>query len=140
MILLDTNVLSEPMRPRPDGTVMGWLNAQLRDELFLCTPVLAELRYGFERLVAGRRKDSLGEAIDRVENELYRGRVLVFDQTAAANYARLAARREQLGRRLELMDALIASIAVTHGATLATRDIEGFADLGIDLINPFDSR
>jgi len=140
MILVDTNVLSEPMRPRPDRTVMNWLNAQPWDSLFLCTPVLAELRYGHERLPAGQRKDGLGAAIDRVENELYHGRILSFDPTAAANYARLAARRARQGRRMEQMDALIASIALTHGAAIATRDIEDFAGLGIELINPFEAR
>jgi toxin FitB len=140
MILMDTNVLSEPMKPRPDPAVMMWFNFQPWDELFLCTPVLAELRYGCERLAAGRRKDSLEAAIDRVEIDLYRGRILAFDQTAAANYARLAVQRDRQGRRIELMDALIASIAMTHGAMIATRDIEAFAGLGIELINPFDVR
>lgn len=138
MILIDTNVLSEAMRPRPDRTVTTWLNAQPWDSLFLCTPVLAELRYGIERLAAGRRKDFLTATIERIEGELYRGRVLSFDQTAAVNYARLAVRREQQGRRMEQMDALIASIALTHGATIATRDTEDFAGLGIEVINPFD--
>jgi predicted nucleic acid-binding protein len=140
MILVDTNVLSEPMKPRPDPTVMTWLNLQRWDELFLCTPVLAELRYGCERLAAGRRRDSLAQAIDRIENELYRGRILTFDQTAAAHYAHPAARRDRQGRRIELMDALIASIALAHNAMIATRDIEAFAGLGIELVNPFDVR
>jgi predicted nucleic acid-binding protein len=140
MILVDTNVLSEPMKPRPDTAVMAWLNFQPWEDLFLCTPVLAELRYGCERLAAGRRKDSLGEAIDRIESELYRGRILAFDQTAAANYARLAARRDREGRPIELMDALIASIALAHGAIIATRDVAAFAGVGIELLNPFEAR
>jgi predicted nucleic acid-binding protein len=140
MILVDTNVLSEPMRPQPDRRVMSWLNAQPWDQLYLCTPVIAELRYGLERLPNGRRKASLAAAIDQVENEIYHGRILVFDQVAAANYARLAARRAQSGRRMEQMDALIASIALTHGAIVATGDVNDFADLGLELINPFDVR
>src|SRR5271166_4593674 len=140
MILIDTNVISEAMRLQPDQTVVAWLNAQSWDSLFLCTPVLAELHYGIGRLASGRRKDFLATALDRIENELYHGRILSFDQLAAASYGRLTVKREQQGRRLAQMDALIAAIALTHGAILATRDTPDFADLGIEVINPFDLR
>jgi predicted nucleic acid-binding protein len=139
MILVDTNVVSEVMRPRPDRTVAAWLDAQPWESLYLCTPVLAELRYGIERLVVGRRKTFLTEVVDRIENELYRERILSFDPIAAAHYGRLMVKREQQGRRLEQMDALIAAIALTNGASVATRDSRDFADLGLEVINPFES-
>jgi predicted nucleic acid-binding protein len=140
MILIDTNVVSEAMRQQPDQGVIAWLNAQSWDSLFLCTPVLAELHYGIERLARSRRKELLTNALDRIESELYQGRILTFDQSAAASYGRLAAERERQGRRMQQMDALIAAIALAHGATVATRDTPDFADLGIELINPFDLR
>ena len=138
MILVDTNIVSEAMKLHPDQTVTAWMNAQDWDSLYLCTPVLAELHYGIDRLVRGRRKHLLAAGLDRVENELYHGRILSFDQAAASNYGRLTVERERLGRRMEQMDALIAAIALTHGATIATRDLGDFADLGLDVINPFD--
>src|SRR5215467_10633614 len=113
MILLDTNIVSEPWRPRPDRRVLVWLEAQPVGSLYLCTPVLAELRFGAESLDAGLRRDRLRNAIDRLERESYRGRMLSFDEQAAAEYGRIAAKRKQMGKRMELMDAMIAAIAVT---------------------------
>ena len=140
MILIDTNIVSEAMKLQPDRAVIAWMNAQAWDSVYLCTPVLAELRYGIERLARGRRKNLLAAGLDRVENEVYHGRILSFDQAAAANYGRLTVNREQQGRRMEQMDALIAAIALTHGAIVATRDVRDFADLGFEVINPFDLR
>jgi predicted nucleic acid-binding protein len=140
MILLDTNILSESMRPRPDPVAKSWLDAQPWETLYSCTPVLAELRYGVERLAAGRRKTFLSEVVDRIENEIYRGRILSFDPVATRHYGRLMVKREQQGHRLEQMDGLIAAIALTHGAIVATRDAGDFAGLGLEVINPFDSR
>jgi hypothetical protein len=140
MILVDTNVVSEAMKLHPDRAATAWMNAQAWDSLYLCTPVLAELRYGIERLARGRRKNLLAAGLDRVENELYHGRILSFDQASAANYGRLTVERERLGRRMEQMDALIAAIALTHGAMVATRDVGDFANLGLEVINPFEVR
>jgi predicted nucleic acid-binding protein len=77
-------------------------------------------------------------AIDQIEGSLFRGRILPFDAAAATEFGRLVAKRERIGRRIELLDALIAAIALTQRADLATRDVSGFAELGIKLINPFD--
>jgi hypothetical protein len=139
MILIDTNVISEIMRVRPHQAAAAWVDAQPASSLFLCTPVLAELRYGIERLADGRKKRELLTAVGRIEHELYAGRILTFDQPAAAQYARLAASRERQGRRMHQMDALIAAIAAVHGATIATRDIDDFTDLELKLINPFEA-
>ena len=138
MIVLDTNIISELWRPKPDQAVLRWVQSQRSGFLFLCAPVLAELRYGAERLPAGGRKDRIKAAIDRIETEVYRDRILPFDVAAAAEFGRLAVRRERLGRRMQSMDATIASIVVVHGASLATRDVYDFADLGFEVINPFE--
>jgi predicted nucleic acid-binding protein len=139
MILLDTNVVSEHFRPRPNPTVMAWIDAQPANVVYLCAPVLAELRFGAERLEPGRNQTNLRAAIDRIESNLFRGRILPFDVVAAAEYGRVVAKRERMGRRIGQMDALIAAIALTQRADLATRDVADFADLGIELINPFDA-
>jgi toxin FitB len=138
MILLDTNVVSEHLRPRPNQAVLAWVDAQPATTLYICAPVLAELRFGAERLEPGRKQTNLRAAVDRIEDRIFRGRILPFDAAATQEYGRLVAERERMGRRIELMDALIAAIALTQRADLATRDIDGFVDLGIQLINPFD--
>jgi hypothetical protein len=138
MIIVDTNVVSEAMRVHPHRQAIAWLNAQPWDSLYLCTPVLAELRYGIERLPAGRQRQGLMESIGRIENELYLGRILSFDQPAVPHYGRVTADRERQGRRIGQMDALIAAIALSHGAGIATRDVSDFAGIDLAVINPFD--
>jgi predicted nucleic acid-binding protein len=139
MIVLDTNVVSEPFRPQPDLRVRAWLDAQPAASLFICSPVLAELRFGLERLPAGARKDRLRVNIDAIEHSIYRGRILPLDAAAAGEYGRIAAERERIGRRMQQMDALIAAIALAHYCVLATRDTADFADLGLELIDPFEA-
>jgi predicted nucleic acid-binding protein len=137
MILLDTNVVSELYRPRPNASVVAWLDAQSSEELYLCAPVLAEMRFGMERLEVGRRKESLRVAIERLENELYRSRILPFDLTCAAAYGRIATDRQKVGRSMQQMDALIAAIATVNQTALATRNVAHFDGLGLQLVNPF---
>jgi predicted nucleic acid-binding protein len=138
MILLDTNIVSEPIKPRPDPNVRRWIDAQPTGLLFICAPVLAELHVGVERLSSGARRNRLKEYLDYLENDLYRGRVLDFDAAAATSFGRLVAARMRLGRPIQQMDALIAAVAHAHGATLATRDIDGFAHLDLTIVNPFE--
>jgi predicted nucleic acid-binding protein len=137
MILLDTNILSEPIKPRPDANVRKWIDAQPASTLFICSPVLAELHFGMRRLAPGARQDRLKAYIDQLENDLYRGRVLAFDAAAAAEYGRLVAARLSIGRPIQQMDALIASIASVNRATLVTRDAGDFDELDIEVMNPF---
>jgi toxin FitB len=138
VIILDTNIVSESFRPRPHSAVIAWLDEQPVASLYLCAPVLAELRFGVERLVAGRRKDDLQLRVDKIERAYFGERLLVLDAPAVAEFGRVTAKRERMGRRIEPMDALIAAIAVSHGAALATRDIDDFVGLGLELINPFN--
>lgn len=138
MIILDTNVVSEPWRPKPNSLVLAWLESQPASTLYLCAPVLAELRHGLDRLQTGRRRARLQAAVERVEREGYRDRILPFGLAAAVEFGRAVALRERLGRRIRTMDAMIASVALAHRASLATRDAADFADLGIDVINPFE--
>lgn len=137
MIILDTNVISEGMRPTPDANVRAWIDTQRPGDLFLCTPVLAELFYGIERLPAGARRRHLAEVVLRTE-ATFGDRVLNVDRAAATEYGKLVGQRDRLGRATSTMDSLIAAIARANRATLATRDTFGFSDLGIELVNPFE--
>jgi len=136
MIILDTNVISELWRPRPDTRVLNWFNDQPSQNLFLCTPVLAELHAGMRKMPEGARRDRLSAAIDDLENA-YRVRTLSFDPMSAREYGRLTGDRQRRGQPIKVMDALIASVALANVASLATRD-GGFRDLGLELINPFE--
>jgi toxin FitB len=139
MILLDTNVVSEGLRPQPSMRVKAWTDSQRHSTLYLCTPVVAELRFGLERLGDGRRKSDLRRGIDKVENDLFLGRILPFDLASAHEYSLLMVDRQRKGRPIDLMDGLVAAIARSQGASLATRNTNHFIDLGIDLINPFEA-
>jgi toxin FitB len=139
VILLDTNVVSEPWRPQPDRRVIEWLNAQDRASLYLCTPVLAELYFDAERLPSSRRRFRLESHIHRLETVGFKDRIMAFDVAAASAFGRVAVQRQTVGRRIEPFDAMIAAIALVHGFQVATRDINDFAELGLILINPFDA-
>lgn len=137
MIILDTNVVSESFRPNPNSNVVEWLNTQTASDIFICAPVLAELRFGIERLIDGARKDHLREAIERLQNEIFLDRILPFDVAAAIQYGRVVADRERMGRPIQQMDALIAAIGLSNQATLATRNTQDFTDLELALFDPF---
>jgi toxin FitB len=137
VIVLDTNVVSEPFRTQPDDRLRRWLDDQRRHDLFICTPVLAELRYGIELLPSGRKRDRLERWVHELEEVSFANRILPLDRGAAHEFGRIVARRTKAGGPIAPMDALIASIALSNEATLATRDIGDFAELGLRLVNPF---
>lgn len=136
MIVLDTNVVSETMRPAPDRRVVGWLNAQAADTLFLSSVTLAELLFGIAALPAGARRDRLARSLDRLL-ELFPGRVLAFDQEAARRYAPMAAEARRAGPSLTQAGGFIAATAAARGFGVATRNTRHFADTGVPLVDPF---
>jgi toxin FitB len=137
VILLDTNVVSQAMKPDGSSNVRSWLNSKNKSDLYLCSPVVAELRYGAEIMPTGRKQEALLMACDTIEREKFAGRILPFDQTAAHHFARLRAIRKAAGEPLPVMDGVIASIAAAHAMTLATGNTKHFLDLGVPLIDPF---
>lgn len=139
MIVLDTNVLSELMRPEPHPVVFGWVAAQPRASLYAASVSQAEILYGIAHMPEGRRRDALAAAAEAIFAEELAGRVLPFGGDAAAHYAELVAARRRHGRPIEAFDALIAATARAAGATrLATRDVDGFGDCGMALVNPWE--
>lgn len=137
MIILDTNVLSEALRPTPDHQAMDWLARQPRAALFTTTITRGELLYGALLLPQGQRRQALLAAVQAIVDIDMAGKVLDFDSNAADAYAQIAANRRQSGRPISQFDAMIAAIARSRDASLATRNVKDFADCGITLIDPW---
>jgi predicted nucleic acid-binding protein len=140
MVILDTNVLSEVMNPSRSTDVFRWLQRQRRAEVFTTSVTQAEILYGVELLPKGKRRTALETAIETTFEEDFAGRILPFDSDAARLYSVIAASRRKLGRPMGELDAQIAAIAASRGATVATRDTVGFEDCGVTLINPWSAR
>ncbi|PTE12672.1 type II toxin-antitoxin system VapC family toxin, partial [Phaeovulum veldkampii] len=136
MIILDTNVISELLRPAPEPKVEHWLSAQDGLNVYLTSISEAELRYGLAIMGNGKRRAALVDAVDRILREDLAGRILPFDSDAAQSFATIAASRRAAGRPIAQADCQIASIAHTRGATVATRNTPDFEGCEIDLINP----
>jgi predicted nucleic acid-binding protein len=136
VIVLDTNVVSELMRPSPAAAVLGWLRRQSGSDLYTTAITAAEVRYGIARLPEGRRQDDLASAADEVF-AAFPDQVLPFDDAAASTYAALVARRERLGVPIDGFDGQIAAICRSHRASLATRNIKDFHDTGLALTDPW---
>lgn len=137
MILLDTNVVSELMRPMPDPAVESWMSGQSTVSLFVSAITEAELRYGLALLPEGLRRRNLLLQVEAMLAEDFAGRILPFDSSAAVAYAQIAAMRRHAGRPIAQADAQIAAIAAARGAAVATRNVSDFGGCGIGIINPW---
>ena len=137
MIVLDTNVLSEAVRPTPQQRVLDWLAAQQAATLYTTTISEAELLYGIASLPGGRRRSALAETMRRMLSEDFAGRVLTFDRPAAREFAVIASVRRSKGRPISAFGAQIASIARAQGAAVATRNVSDLEGCGIDIIDPW---
>jgi predicted nucleic acid-binding protein len=137
MILLDTNIISEVMRPTPATAVVEWLDRQRSHDLYLSAVTIAEIAYGIQVLPNGQRRTKLVERFDRFVSQGFDQRVLPFDTEAAYRYAEIMARRRQLGRPMSVPDGQIAAIALVQHFALATRNVSDFEHCGIDVLNPF---
>lgn len=139
MIILDTNVLSELMRPEPSRQVVRWVAAQPVRALFTTAITQAEILLGLALLPHGKRRRALETAVDEMFAEDFDGRVLAFDSSAAPSFASVVAKRRQDGRPISQADAQIVAIAACHGARVATRNVSDFEDCGIGLVNPWET-
>jgi predicted nucleic acid-binding protein len=140
MILLDTNVLSDLMRPAPTASVVSWVSSQPATMLYTTSITKAEILYGLLRLPAGRRREKLASAAAAMFDEDFQGRILPFGGEAAVHYAAIAADRYRAGRPISAFDAQIAAIARAAGADVATRNIDDYAGCGIRIIDPWQFR
>lgn len=139
MIVLDTNVVSEAMKPEPHPLVRAWLNDQAAETLYLSSVTLAELLFGIGALPTGKRKDMLEQALDGLMG-LFRDRVLPFDSDAARRYAELAVRAKVAGRGFPTPDGYIAAIAASRGFIVASRDTAPYEAASLTVINPWEAK
>ena len=138
MILVDTNVVSEPLRPVPELRVTEWIDAQPLETLYLSAIVVAELRCGVSMLPDGRRRDRLHEELEHKVLRLFADRVLPFDLAASQAYAELMARARSVGLAIGVSDGYIAATAAVHGMIVATRDTAPFEAAGLKTIDPWE--
>ena len=137
MIVLDTNVLSEPLKTRPDPKVLAWLDAQAAETLYMSTISYAELRFGVLKMPDGKRRNDLAAQIERAM-ELFKDRMLEFNVKAAEQLAQIGARCKEIGKPATAPDAYIAAIAAANGFTVATRNVDHFKHTGVRVINPWE--
>jgi predicted nucleic acid-binding protein len=138
MIVLDTNVVSEAMKPEPDSAVRAWLNDQVAEMLYLSSVTLAALMFGIRALPVGKRKDTLAQTLDGLMG-LFRDRVLPFNIDAARHYAELAVTAKVAGRGFPTPVGYIAAIAVSRGFIVASRDTAPYEAARVTVINPWDA-
>ena len=139
MIVLDTKVVSELLRPSPSPQVEAWLSALDGKQVYFTAIGEAELRYGVSIMPAGSRRDALSKAVDGMLSEDFHGRILPFDRAAARAYAAIATERRAAGRPISQFDCQICAIARAHAAIVATRNTADFTDCGVALVNPWDA-
>jgi predicted nucleic acid-binding protein len=139
VIIIDTNVLSELMRPAPAASVESWIGAQPPTSLFITTITQAELLYGIALLAPGKQRRAFAEAVAGMFEEDFADRILPFDAAAARAYATVAAERRQAGKPITQFDAQIAAIARSTGAAIATRNASDFEGCGIPVVNPWQA-
>lgn len=137
MILLDTHVISEPLRREPEPGVIEWIDAQALETLYLSAITVAELRSGIALLPAGKRRTGLLESLERRVLPLFTGRVLPFDLPCTQTYAELIAKAQKAGLAIAAADGFIAATAAANGFAVATRDTSPFEAAGVEVINPW---
>lgn len=137
MIILDTNVISELMKEKPDGRVENWFENLSESQFYTTVVSVSEIGTGISLLDAGKKRDSLQRKHRYIMNNLFKDRVLAFDERAAGHYPKIVSIRKRSGKPIAVMDAIIASICKQHDASLVTRNISDFENIGIELIDPW---
>jgi len=135
--LLDTNVVSEWVKPRPDPGVIAWLTSADEDSVFISVVTIGELRYGIERLASGRRRDRLDEWLRHDLPVRFEGRVLSVDAAVAQAWGTIVTRRDRAGQPIGVMDAFIAATAAVHDLTVVTRNAGDFRSVVASVVDPW---
>ncbi len=139
-ILLDTNVVSELMRPQPDQTVLNWFAGQTGAVFCISSITVAEILLGIALMPVGKRRDNLAAAVEAMLREDFGGRCLAFEEACAAKFAAVVSGRRRAGFQMTTEDAQIAAIALSQGCSLATRNIKDFIHIdGLELQNPWST-
>ena len=138
MLMLDTNMLSEIMRPKPERKIVEWIVRQPSDDLFTAAVCQAEILSGLAIMPSGRRRADLEDAAHAMFAEDFDGRILPFDTEAAAAYAEVFAARRKAGRPSGTIDLMLVAVARVHGARVVTRNVADFEGVGVAIVNPWD--
>ena len=138
MIILDTNVVSELMRPAPERRVLHWFSSQATEDLHVTSVTMAEILHGIELVAGSRRRDALRGGAEKMFEGVFADHVLIFEDRAARAFSQIASSRRRQGKPMSVFDAQIAAIARAHGATLATRSPYAFEECGVRLVNPWE--
>lgn len=138
MIILDTNVVAELMRPAPDRAVLRWFSSQAAEDLHVTAVTMAEILFAIELISSGRRRDVVRGGAEKVFGDVFADRILTFEDRAAHAFSQIASSRRRQGKQMSGVDAQIAAIARVHGATLATRNPYVFEGCGVRLLNPWE--
>jgi toxin FitB len=139
MIIVDTNVISECLKPAPNLAIVNWLDMQPSESLFLTTVNQAELLAGVAIMPAGIRKNALSHSMQALLRRIFAQRILSFDQAAAVQFAGVTRRTQASGNCVAMADAMIAAIALAGNFAVATRDVAPFIAAGVAVINPWAS-
>jgi predicted nucleic acid-binding protein len=139
MFILDTNVVSELMKHKPDPLVVDWIDTHSEDDVYLTTVTTAEIGYGIERLAEGKKRTGLEDAFKAITRVLFKERVLSFDHDASLLYGPIVQSRIKQGFQIATMDAIIACICQSRDAILVTRNTRDFEGLGLSIINPWEA-
>ncbi len=139
MIVLDTNVISEMMKPKPSEAVLNWIDEQKVAQLFITTITIAEISYGLHALPDGHRRKSLETSFHQAIMESFQHRIIAFEESYAFIYGEIMGHRRKIGNPLSVPDGQIGAITLSQGFSLATRNIRDFSNCNIDLINPFEA-
>lgn len=138
MLIIDTNVVSEMMRPEPSRRVIGWLSRQTASDVHMTALTVAEISYGLETMPNGRRQRDLDARFRQVLESGFSGRILAFDAATGLVYGKIMAARRDEGRPMSVVDGQIAAIAKVNAAVLATRNVTDYVGCDIALVNPFE--
>lgn len=137
MIILDTNIISELMKPLPDQSLLTWLDQQASDTLYITSITVAEIMYGLQVLPESKRRVGLELAFKKVLTEAFAQRSCAFDDLAALHYGKIMSECKEKGRGMSICDGQIAAIVAAQQCQLATRNLKDFETCGIPLVNPF---
>ena len=138
MIVLDTNIVSELMRPAPEPRVLRWFGSQSADDLHITAVTIAEILYGIELIATSRRRDVLRAGAEKMFETDFGDRIMTFEDRSARAFSQISSSRRRQGKPISESDAQIAAIARVHGATLATRNPYVFEGCGVRLVNPWE--
>ena len=138
MIILDTNVVSELMRPTPERMVLRWFSNQAAEDLHITAVTMAEILYGIELISSARRRDVVRAGAEKMFGDVFADRILAFEDRAARAFSQIASSRRRQAKPMSGVDAQLAAIARAHGATLATRNTYVFEGCGVRLVNPWE--